>query len=405
MVIAALDALVGADPDDEAVAQAMTTVPAAELADALRLFARVHGVGAIAVLRRCLEARPEWATAAAAALATVKAPAAAAALAEAEARTAHRPVRTALRRALYRLRQAGIAPPAAPPPPRVRPRPVATRAWGSAIDGTGTRGLWLVLDSPRGERTLVSAVVSDEGGVLDAAAGPISRRKLDQRLAALLADSPLRWIELPPAWGARLMLEAVRRHQARGTALPGDLGRWLAGLEANDTPAEPPVYARLAVDAITADPTLLDRSAELFAVPELSGWFLDPLALSPDALELLQARESRLVVSAQTKAEREAALTDRVIDRLFDTEARGRWQARLEETAFVLIETGRGAEARLALAAARALADGARAARHVAFVRTLVAKSLEIAGEVALGRVSAADVSRQPRGPESPGRP
>jgi hypothetical protein len=405
MVIAALDALVGVDPDDEAVAEALTTVPAAELADALRLFARVHGVGALPVLRRCLAARPEWASAAAAALATLNVPDAAAVLAEAEARTAHKPVRTAIRRALYRLRQAGIAPPEAPPAPRVRSRPQVSRAWGSAIDGTGTRGLWLVLDSPRGDRTLVSAVISDQDGVLDAAAGPVSRKRLDERLAALVAESPLRWVELPAGWAARLMLEAVRRHQARDTPLPGDLGRWLDGLEAPDPAAEPPVYAHLAVGAVTADPTLLERSADVLALPELSSWFVDPPALQSDALELLQARESRLVVSDQIKAEREAALTDRVIDRLFDAVARGRWRHRLEETAFVLVATGRAPEARLALAAASALADDARAARHVPFVRALVAKSLEIAGEVALGRVSAVDASRQPRGPEPPGRP
>jgi hypothetical protein len=405
MVIAALDALVGAETDDEAVFQAITTVPAAELADGLRLFARMHGVAALPVLRRCLAARPEWASAAAAALATVTAPAAAAALAEAEARATHRGVRTALRRALYRLRQAGIAPPEAPPPPRAPARPVATRAWGSAIDGTGTRGIWLVLENARGERTLISAVVSEDGGVLDAAAGPISRRRLDERLAALRHESPHVWVELPAAWAARLVLEAVHRNEARGTAPPGDLRRWLAGLQVTDAAEAPAVYARLTADAVAADPTLLDRSAEVLAVPELSGWFLDPPALQSEALELLQARESRLVVSDQIKAERAAALTDRVIDRLFDDEARRRWQRRLEETAFVLVETGRPAEARLALAAARALADDARAARHVPFVRALVEKSLEIAGEVALGRVSASEVSRQPRSPDSPGQP
>ena len=403
MVIAALDALVGGDPDDEAVAQAITTIPAAELPEALRLYARVHGVTALPVLRRCLRGRPEWASAAAAALATVKAPEAAALLAAVEARAVDKAVRTALRRALYRLRQAGVPPPEAPPPSRpVRARPVPSRGWASAIDGTGTRGVWLLLEDALGERTLVSAVVSDAEGVLDAASGPIAKKRLDERLLALQAESPLRWVEIPASWATWVLVEAARRHEARGTPLPGDLRRRLDALGEPDPEERPPVYARLAPETIAADPTLLDRSAQLLAVPELAGWFLDPPTLQSDALELLQARESRLVVSDQIKAERVAALVDRVIDRLFDAEARGRWQRRLEETAFVLVETGRAAEASLALAAALALADAARAARQVPFVRALVEKSLEIAGEIALGRVRADEVSRRPRGREAP---
>jgi hypothetical protein len=404
MVIAALDALVGGHPDDEAVAHAVTTVPAAELAEGLRLLARVHGVAALPILRGCLRGRPEWAIAAAAALATLEAPEAAVALAEAERRAAPKMVRTALRRALYRLRQVGVAPPAAAPPRPGRARPVPTRAWASAIDGTGTRGLWLVVETPLGGRTLVATVLSDTVGVLDGHVGPIARKQLDERLEALQAESPLPWVEIPATWGAALLAAGARIHQARGTAPPGDLERWLdAPGEPDPTAAWPPVYRRLPPEPIAADVTLLERSAECLAVPELAGWFLDPSALQSDALELLQARETRLVVSDQIKAERVAALVDRVIDGQFDPEARRRWQGRLEETAYLLVETGRPAEARLALAAALALADHARTARHIPFVRALTEKSLEIAGEVALGRLRGDEVSRTPRPPERPG--
>jgi len=65
MVAAALEALVGGEPGDEAVVAALTTIPEAELPDALRLLARGHGLAALPVLRRCLTGRPEWAMAAA----------------------------------------------------------------------------------------------------------------------------------------------------------------------------------------------------------------------------------------------------------------------------------------------------------------------------------------------------
>ena len=108
MVAAALEALVGGEPTDEAVEAALATIPADELEPALRWLAREHGAAALPILRRCLENRPDRAVAAAQALGTLPQAEAAEALETAETRTTAKIVRTAARRALYRLRQAGI---------------------------------------------------------------------------------------------------------------------------------------------------------------------------------------------------------------------------------------------------------------------------------------------------------
>jgi hypothetical protein len=349
------------------------------------------------VLRRGLRGRAEWATAAAAALATVPAPEAAEALADAHARATSKAVRTALRRALYRLRQAGVTSPPGASPPRAPAAPLLREAWVSAMDGTGTRGLWLVVEDRHGARTLLSAIVNDVAGILDFASEPLAKKRLDARLRALREASTLPVVALPPDWAVHLLAEASVRPAGPGGAPRGDVGRWLDLLP---KPAAPvgPVYARVAVETVAADPTLLDHSAELLALPELVSWFLDPSAITAEALELLGARESRLVVSDQIKAERLAALVDRVIDGHVESDARHRWARRLEETAWVLWATGRQSEARRAVATARALADPERPARHIPFVRALVERSLEIAGEVALGRLPLGEVSRAPRG-------
>ncbi len=401
MVVAALEALVGGEPGDEAVATALATIPAAELPDALRLLARQYRLAAVPILRRCLRGRPEWAAAAAQALGTLPLPEAAAALAAAEAGAPPKAVRTAVRRALYRLRQAGVTPP--PPPAAARPAPAPPeprQAWASAIDGTGSRGLWLVLESRAGERTLLSAILNETGGVLEFAGGPIAKKRLDARLQALRAESAFPWAPLPPAWAAALLVEATARHAASGTPLPADLARWLLALPAAE-PGDPPIYGRFGRETVAADPTALERSAELLALPELGGWFLDPASVQTEALERLQAKESRLVVSDQIKAERLGALVDRVIDREFTGETRRHWQRRLEEEAWVLAEIGHEAEARLAVAVALTLADVERPARRIPFLRALVERSLEIAGEVALGRVPGEEVSRLPRAPRA----
>ena len=141
---------------------------------------------------------------------------------------------------------------------------------------------------------------------------------------------------------------------------------------------------------------MLGRSASLLELPELGGWFLDPARVATEALALLQARESRLVVSEQIKAEREAAILDGVIEAHFPTAARLRWAGRLREMADIFGLTGRDEAATLAQQTAAALADVDRPAAAVPFVRALAARGLEMAAEVALGRTRLDDVSRAP---------
>jgi hypothetical protein len=398
MVGDALEALVGENPGDDAVAAALSTVPAAEVPDVLRILVKKHRAAALPLLRRGLTGRPDWAIAAAGALAGLAVPEAAAVLAAAEPTAPTKAVRTAIRRALYRLRQAGVSPP--PPPAAPRPAagaPVPQQAWVSAIDGTGARGCWIVLEGAFGERTLLSGILHDTEGILDFAGGPIARKRLDERLRGIRAESPLPWVDVPADWALHLLAEASQRLAAAGGAPPGDLARWRATLQPWTAAGEPPAYGRIPADAVRADPGLVERSAALLAVPELAGWFLDPLAVQTEALELLQAKESRLVVTDQVKEERRAALLDRVIETQFDAAARRLWQRRLEEEAWVFLETGRPDEARQALAVALALADDDLPARRIPFVRALVERSLEVAGEVALGRLPAEQVRRTPR--------
>ena len=394
MVAVVLEALVGGEPADEAVEAALATIPTGELEAALRWLARQHGAAALPILRRCLTGRAERAIAAAQALGTLPLPEAANALEAVERRAATKAVRTAARRALYRLRQAGVDRRPAAPPPRT-PRVGLGEAWVSAVDGTGGRGLWLTLAGPYGERTLLAAMLSDETGLIDFSSGAIAKKRVDAHLRALRAESPLPWVTVPARWAWATLVAAAERARATGGPVPAELDQWIERL---GTPAvEPaPIYARLPAVA-AEDPALIERSASLLALPEFTGWFLDPASVSSESLEWLQARESRLVVSDQIKAERHAALVDRIIETRFDAPTRRLWQGRLEDQAYVLLDLGRATEAASAVAVARALGDRADTLRRIPFLRVLVERSLEIAGEVATGRLSAEMASRAPR--------
>ena len=296
--------------------------------------------------------------------------------------------------AIYRLGQGGIAVPPSPAAARpviARPPERAIRAWLSGIDGSGSRAVWLLFEGGLGGGlSLCSLILNDEAGILEVAGGPITRKRLDRELDSLREHQKLPWVDSDPTRAAGLVAKTLDLHSRLGTEPPPAFSRWRRVFTATGaaTDAEPPP------PPVEIDGALLDRSAELVDLSELGGWFVEPALVQEDALAMLQARESRLVVSDQIKAEREAAIVDGVIDRLFTGDARQRWADRLGEMALIFGATGRGEPAAMSASVAAALRAEDRSPRGIPLVRALVLRGLEMAGEVALGRAKLADVTR-----------
>lgn len=307
-----------------------------------------------------------------------------------------RALRRAVRRARYRLAQRGLLP-AAPP----EPRPAAGRtespvqAWLSGVDGRGSRAAWILFEGAAGALRLCSLILNDQAGILEAAGGAVTRKRLDRELRELRASQKLPWVESDARRAAGLVVEALALHRALGTRPPAAFDRWQPLFADHPAAGLPTLPA--------PDPALVERGAELLTRPELAGWFLDPERVQADALERLQARESRLVLPDPVKAEREAALVDRVLEREMDAAGRARWGRRLAEMALVFRAAGRPDDADLAAAVAAALLDPAAEVRRQPFARALAVRSLDVAGEVALGRLSADEASRRPHAPASAG--
>ena len=360
---------------------ALARVSPPALDDALRALVKRHGAASLPLLDRLADAAPD---------------------------KGHRRV---VRRALYRLEQSGVRPPrtaaAAPTRPvvaRAAEHPV--RAWLSGIDGSGSRAAWILFEGGLGGGLrLCSLILNDEAGIMDAAGGPIARKRLEAELRGLRESQKLPWVEGDARRACALVADALALHERLGTVPPPEFARWRRLFSA----AAPPLPADLrpklgevkpkaadmpAPDAATED--LLDRSAEILDLPELMGWFIDPARVQHEALALLQVRESRLVVSDQIKAEREASIVDGAIEAQLPDVARRRWAARLREMAEIFRITGRLEPAAMAEQTAAALADPARPATTIPFARALAARGIEMASEVALGRTRLDDVSRAP---------
>ncbi len=352
---------------DAATLPALPAARAADVDEALRVLARRHGAAAVPLLERLAVAAPG------------------------------KEERRAARRALYRLEQTGQRPARAAAAAPVRPvvareaeHPV--RAWLSGIDGSGSRAAWILFEGGLGGGLrLCSLILNDEAGIMDAAGGPIARKRLEAELRGLRESQKLPWVEVDGGRACALVAQALALHERLGTVPPPEFARWRKSFAGADGRAVGGERARAPVDA-----AVLERSASLLELPELGGWFLDPARVATEALALLQARESRLVVSDQIKAEREAAILDGVIEAHFPAAVRLRWAGRLREMADIFAMTGRAEAATLARHAAAALADADRAAAAIPYARALAARGLEMAAEVALGRARLDEVSRAP---------
>ena len=381
--LAALEAaLAGGDPP------ALARVSPPALDDALRALAKRHGAASLPLLERLAGAAPD------------------------------KDHRRAVRRALYRLEQSGLRPPrAAAATPA---RPVVTRAaehpvraWLSGIDGSGSRAAWILFEGGLGGGLrLCSLILNDEAGIMDAAGGPIARKRLEAELRGLRERQKLPWVEVDGRRACALVADALALHERLGTVPPPEFARWrkifaaAPQLQADLRPklgeAQPKASRTDTKEKLPADmplpaaETFLTDSATLLDLPELMGWFIDPVRVQHEALALLQVRESRLVVSDQVKAEREASIVDGVVEAQLPDAARRRWAARLREMAEIFRMTGRLETAALAEQTAAALADVGRPATAIPFARALAARGIEMASEVALGRTRLADVSRAP---------
>jgi hypothetical protein len=371
--LAALEAaLAGGD------SPALARVSPAALDDALRALVKRHGAASLPLLERLADAAPD------------------------------KDHRRAVRRALYRLEQSGLRPPRTAA--TVPARPVVTRAaehpvraWLSGIDGSGSRAAWILFEGGLGGGLrLCSLILNDEAGIMDAAGGPIARKRLEAELRGLRESQKLPWVEVDGRRACALVADALALHARLATVPPPEFARWRRSFAAApQLPGDlrPKLEETLPADMpsrAAATENLLDRSATLLDLAELMGWFIDPARVQHEALALLQVRESRLVVSDQIKAEREASIVDGVIEAQLPDAARRRWAARLREMAEIFRMTGRLEPAAMAEQTAAALADPARPATTIPFARALAARGIEMASEVALGRTRLADVTRTP---------
>ena len=282
--------------------------------------------------------------------------------------------RREIRRALFKLRQHGIAPglrPASEPQPA--PAPITDRepsALISPIDFEGNRMVWILKPRIRGGLTRLWGITSETEGLIAVNLNQAPRREVREDRDDLERRSGVKLVEADWRLADFILCEGYRRTPE---SIRGRVGTFLA-LRAELISAPPtadlvhPVYKEL-----LAQP--LEPSVELLKEPEIASWRLAPADIGRYAAELNELAQSPIVLNQLQQQDRINALIERAIDELISQERGERIRRRLEDTAYYLARTGRMEPARWAAAAALSIRERAELKR-IAFFQGFIRAQL-----------------------------
>ena len=336
---------------------------------------------------RLKQAEPETALAVVSALGRSRQPHASAilvAVAEAEAVLPSK-LRKEARRELHRLRALGLEVPTPRPAGTVETTPArlarVVEAWASPSDGVGSRGLWLAAERPLGGIYAVGLILNDIVGMKACSVDETTRRRFHERLAQMRSSNPLPLVSLPPDYARQLVGEALELNRESGFTIPQEFQIYQRAIDEPAPPFERAlVYQEIPATEVALNPELLEESPALLEEPELKGWFFGFDEVRGHALDLLQARQSQIVLSEQLKEEREQRIVASALRDVLTPAVQSGLRRRLEETAYIFLRTDRPRQARLALAAAQRLAEGATSLHPL--LQAMMLTSLGLASEV-----------------------
>jgi hypothetical protein len=284
------------------------------------------------------------------------------------------PNRREIRRALFRLRQAGIEPPAkasVTSAPSRAAADTAIEAVLSPIDATGVQLVWLVKARPRGGLARLWGFVSETDGLVGCELSTVSRRDLRRDRTMVEARSGGRLINADWRLADFILCEAYRRTPEDKRTAVGNFLALRAELIGSPPAAdfEHPIYMELAAEAAAEPP------ADLLREPEMAALRFPEELLKPFVEEIAEIRNSVIVLSQAQNDERVGKVIENAIALLLGGDRLERTRRRLEDTAYYLAHTGRRVPAGWAAGAAKRLREGIDPVR-IAPLRELVRASV-----------------------------
>ena len=261
----------------------------------------------------------------------------------------------ALRRAVYRLEQAGLKVPdeARPQGQSILRKPAerAPMAFLSGYDPDGARmGLLALPAVPSGYDTAMF-VAHEQAGLTEFLGMQISAGEVRRLLRDLGREFVLPPVEMPPGVVRLVMNEAAALARRQGHPIPEDY-EWFAGLAASvASTAGPGIYQVLDADEVRARVDLARHGPNLLAHPAMHSLFFYE-EIVPYLEQLSEVESSVLVLSDGQKQERYQSIVDKAAREIISGDRKNLFKRQLEEVALYLWQSGETETAETALAAA-----------------------------------------------------
>jgi hypothetical protein len=282
-----------------------------------------------------------------------------------------------IKRALYRLRQSGVAvfeEKVEAPAPVLGP---SLEGYLSSVDGHGDQLVWIV--KPRtGGLLHFFAVVNDPEGLREVELNAITRKgfrairsELGEKHELHLVDADWRYCDF-------LIDRAFHWARDRAASMKGDYPALRSQLFREKPPLELPplVFRQIDRSEVATDLNLLTTSAELLSEKEFRTWFLSRDSVQSYLDDIHGIRESPILLNELQQKDRFQEVVERSVNETFSVEKRASYGRRLYEMAYFLLKTERPDRARQAAAVALALGDTSLSALEIPFCQALVRGSL-----------------------------
>lgn len=269
--------------------------------------------------------------------------------------------RREIRRALFKLRQRGIAapPPESPAPSPDNARPGASEvgltALLSPVDADGARVVWIMKARPGAGLKRLWALVSERDGLFGISFTALTRKELRHERADLERRAGIRMIDADWRLADFILSDAFRRTPEAQRGEVRNFFAYRTELIAQSPPVDfrHPIYSEFAADLAKEPPT------DLMKEPELAAFTIAPDIVKPYADEAAGLRNSVIVLNRMQQEERIVTVVERAIADLLCGATGMRLRRHLEDTAYYFARTGRRDQAAAIAAAAARLRDGA----------------------------------------------
>jgi hypothetical protein len=272
--------------------------------------------------------------------------------------------RREIRRALFRLRQHGIAPAERELP---APAAVAEEAGLSALlspaDAEGAAIAWLMKARAGGGLKRLWGLVSENEGLIGATLDTLTRKELRTEQADLERRAGAKLIPAAPQLVDFILCDAYRRTPEGKRGKVGNFLTLRTEIVAASPPTDfhHPIYTEF-TDAADADP-----SVDLMQEPEVAGFKFPADLLKPYIDEASGLKQSVIVLSQAQQQERVINVVERALSELITGDNASRLRRHLEDTAYIFARTGKREQARSTAAAAAKIRDGVELKRFAFF--------------------------------------